>query len=543
MPETSLGDRLIRRWEALRDKRKNTETVWQDIADNLIGRRDFLTRRTPGDNTRTRFVYDDTSKVSGALLAGAMHSLLTNPSTRWFELAFENTALMRNEMARTWLFDTQRHLQNVIERPEANFHAQLSESYYDLIYFGTTGFFIEDKAGFGPRFSTRPLAELFMAEDPGGIIDTVFRKFMLTARQAFDMWGRADETASRLVEKTPEVELPYIHAIFPREDVVVGNVDQSGMAWQSVIVAVETRTALSIGGFQELPMAIARWSKDAGEVYGRGPGWEALSDQRTLNEMKRTTLVAGEKIVDPPLLVDSDGVLPSTLRMFPGGVTPVDVTSSLLNPPIQPLPIDMSGWPITAQMISETRQQVQDAFHHQLIELIRDPRMTATQVLELSAQVQRHMAPILGRIQTELLEPIIERVFEIEVRAGRISDFPDILGGEVIKVNYVSPVSRAQKANDARAIIDFSTVVANLSQADPSVMDLYDGDAAVRELADAMGVPPSVVRMEEEVAKRREAQAALAEQQAQLDQAQQVAQTAGQAAPALRAIQGGQQGG
>ncbi len=146
---------------------------------------------------------------------------------------------------------------------------------------------------------------------------------------------------------------------------------------------------------------------------------------------------------------------------------------SMMNPAVQPILLGGNA-NMTTEDIIDTRKAVQDSFHHQLIETIRDPYMTATQVLELSAQMQRHLAPILGRMQTELLEPIIERVFAIEARAGRLPPAPPEISDQPLKIDYVSPVARAQQTSDARAIIDFSGVVTNLAGAAPDVLDIVD---------------------------------------------------------------------
>ncbi|UCC74107.1 MAG: head-tail connector protein [Gemmatimonadota bacterium] len=502
---------LTRRYEQLANERKTFEANWQEIADHELGRRDFITMRTAGEQRMQR-IYDDTAKVSGGLLAGAMHSLLTNPATKWFELKFEDNRLNQIPTAALWLHFAEKQLYNAFNRPEAGFHAQLAENYIDLVYFGTSCLFVEDVAGSGVRFSARPLAEMYLAENAAGRIDTVFRKFRLTARQAVELFGvRAKRAQKDMNSNRPDDRRDYLHVIVPNGDRTVGRIDVAGMAWASFMVAFEENEILSAGGYREFPLAIPRWQKDAGETYGRGPGWDALSDQKMVNEMKRVSLKAGQKAVDPPLLVDSEGVLPSQLRVRPGGIIPINAVMSQLNPPVQALE-SKTRFDISVTLIEDTRQQVKEAFHHQLIEMIRDPRMTATQVLELSAQMQRHLAPILGRMQTEMLEPTIERVFAIEARAGRLPAIPLELQGQPLKIEYVSPVARAQKASDARAIIDLFNIGSGLVQIEPGVLDVLNMDAGIRELADALGVPPTVIRSVEQVEARRQAMAQLAEE-------------------------------
>ena len=63
MPIDSQAKKLMSRWESLKLERSTTENAWQEIADNELGRRNFTTRRTPGE-TRMARIYDGTSKVA-----------------------------------------------------------------------------------------------------------------------------------------------------------------------------------------------------------------------------------------------------------------------------------------------------------------------------------------------------------------------------------------------------------------------------------------------------------------------------------------------
>ena len=511
---SSLHERLKIRVDELVSSRKTTENTWQQIADNLLGRRDFTVTRTPGQN-RMDVIYDDTAKVSGSLLAGAIHSLLTNPAARWFALRFEDPNLNDIRDASVWLNAVEKRLYAAIGAPKANFHAQLSESYIDLIYFGMAAMFIDDVPGSGIQFSARPLSEIFVAEDPSGRIDTIVRKFKLTARQAFTIWGSEAKAASASMRAgRTEDKHQYAHIIMPNDDVSLGKIDANGMPFASFHLSMEDNGILSTGGFHEIPIVTPRWEKDAGEVYGRGPGWNALSNQKMLNEMQKVTLKAGQKHVDPPYMVDSEGVLPSDIRFHPNSIIPINSVMSNMNPPIQPLPLG-GNFSIGSAMIADARAAVQNGFHHQLIETIRDPRMTATQVMELSAQMQRHLAPILGRMQTEMLEPIIERVFAIEARAGRLPPAPQSIENMEIKIDYVSPIARAQQTSDARAMIDYAGFISNMAQVDDRIVDLVDFDEWGRELADAMGVPVKIMRDARQIEQIRNArnQAAAEEQQ------------------------------
>jgi len=203
-----------------------------------------------------------------------------------------------------------------------------------------------------------------------------------------------------------------------------------------------------------------------------------------------------------------------------------------MNPGLQPLDTGGDlGWRV--EMLRDKREQVQRAFHWELLQLIRDPRMTATQVMEISSNIQRLLAPILGRMHSEFLEPVIERTFGILLRQGRFLPIPERLAGVQVKVEYVSPVARAQRDQDSRAIVELFTVGSNLAQADPGVLDVMDSEEAMRVIAEQKGVPIHVLRSRENVKAIRDARAQVQEQEAARQNAIQQAETAAKVLPAL----------
>lgn len=188
---------------------------------------------------------------------------------------------------------------------------------------------------------------------------------------------------------------------------------------------------------------------------------------------------------------------------------------------------------IGVDLLERERVGVRAAFHFELLQLIQDPRMTATQVLEIANKMQRLLSPILGRLQVELLEPMIERVFGILLRQGRFNPVPEELAGRNIRVEYVSPVARAQKEGDAQAIIDTFTIAANLSQVDPSVLDNLNSDEAIRLISEAKDMPAGIIRSAEEVSEIRRGQEELARQQQEKQDALDTAGAAAKLVPAL----------
>lgn len=528
---------IMERFGVAKNARATFEQTWQEIADHMLGLRDFNTFRTPGEE-RMRNIYDTTGLLSVQLLAGGLHGLLTNPAQDWFSLKTTDERLMEDDDVRFWLEDASRVCLNAFRSPQANFTPQMAEFYLDLVAFGTGVPFINDSdLTQGPTFTTRPLTEIYVLEDWRGKVDTVFRNFKMSARQVRQQFGEgASKTADRSKGKSQDDDkcIEMMHIVYPQEEARYAGLGR--MPWASVYFSVTDTKILSKSGYYEMPYMVTRWSKEAGECYGRGPGFTALSDQRMLNEMGKTLIKAAQKAADPPLLVTSDGVI-SQVRTQPGGLTVIRA-GVFKDDPVRPLQTGQR-FDITEAIIAQRQQAVKNAFFSQLLQLFEDPRMTATQVLELSSQAQRLMAPMLGRLENELLEPMVDRVFGILLRRGRFLPPPPALGDAELDVEYVSPILRAQRTSDARAVLELWNAASMMAQIDPTVLDNLSADVSVRKVADALAVPYGCIRRPEDVFQLREEKARQLQQEQELQQSLAVAETGAKVASAIGPDQDG----
>lgn len=529
--------------------RINFENDWQQISDQGLGRRDYTTERTPG-RSRTTEILDTTMRQAQTMLAGALQGLLANPETFWFDLRPEDDELLENpEIVDYYEHLTKRTLRS-FQRPQAHWASMFSEQIYDITGFGTGVLMTLEDLVQGPYYQARPLNEIYIREDERGNIDTVFRKFKYTARQAslaFATESNGDtksEEINKALREKPEKEFTFLHLVHHTGDPQTGvPIERIGKPWRSVYLTKDGKQEiLQEGGFFENPYHTARWTKEAGEVYGRGPGWITLPDAKTLNEMSRSVLKMGQKAVEPPLLVPDDGVM-TQLRSAPNSLNVIraDMLIRARGNLIQPLPTG-TNFPITQEIMEERRNAVREAFFATLLQLFRDPRMTATQVLELSAEAQRLMAPMLSRIKSELLDPAVNRTFQINWRRGVYRDPPALLLGSEMKIEYTSPVLRASRQPEAQAVLQVWQAAGNIGQIDPTVYDNLSADESIRIVHDALGAPAAMRRSPEAVAALREAQARAAQQKAQLAEAVQLAEiaskTEGNSAPPELALAG-----
>jgi hypothetical protein len=539
------GRQIIDRFATCRQKRVWFESEWQECADNLFGRRDFTTTSTLG-RRRTRDILDTTARQSLIMLAGGLQGLLADPSTPWFSVLPVDDKLATQRSVIEWFEETTKRMRRSFEIPKAGFSINMAEFFYDIGGFGTSALFSIDMGNY-TYFSARPLGEIFVDENEIGIIDIVFRKFQYTARQVALAWGEGTSKTTKskkvndAVLKNPDQIFECLHLVHRVDDpTALSGAPNSQKPWRSVYVLEEDHSIISEGGYYELPIHVARWSKEAGHVYGTGPGMIAISDGKMLNEMNRTLLQLAQKVADPSLTVPDDGVL-TQLMTAPGSINVVreDLLVRTRGKPIGVIPTG-TNYPITEQILEERRQSVRDTFYATLMQLFRDPRMTATHVLELSAEAQRLMAPMLSRIKVELLDPVVQRQFFLMMRRGQLPPVPEVMRGKEFEISYNSPVLRSQRLPEARAAMEVWQSAFMIAQGGAqSVLDGLDPDASLKLIHEARGAPISILRPDKDRDDIRAQRAAQQQEQEQMAKMLAGSQAAGNVGVDVNQIPGG----
>ena len=529
MAKTDLTKTIMARFDRLKTGRQNWETHWQEVADYMQPRKADVTRTRSRGDKRTELIFDSSPIQAVELLAASLHGMLTNPSTPWFSLRYKDQGLDADDEAKLWLEGVTDTMYTAFNR--SNFQQEIFELYHDLITFGTAAMFIEEDQDDLLKFSTRHINEIYITENDKGRIDTVYRKFKITLRAAFQQFGEnLSEEARNKVEKDPFDEIDILHAVYPRQDFDPTKKDKKNMEFESTYVEYKNGNELSVGGFMEFPFVVPRYLKASHEIYGRSPAMTALPDVKMLNEMSKTTIKAAQKQVDPPLLVPDDGFL-LPVRTVPGGL---NFYRSGTRDRIEPLNIGANN-PLGLNMEQQRRESIRAVFYVNQLMMQQGPQMTATEVIQRNEEKMRLLGPVLGRLQSELLKPMIDRCFAILLRNNQFAQAPEFLSGQDIEIEYVSPLAKAQKSTELSSITRAIEILGSLANVAP-VFDYINFDALVKHVADLVGVPQKVLKLQSQVNAEREQQAQLAEQQAQMQQMQQVADAGGKIAPLAKAL-------
>ena len=508
MDEKDLARSLLTRFEGLEELRRPWVDSWRELAEYMLPRKNsFLAvnattynRGQAGDER----IFDSTPMHALEMLGSSLGGLLTDPATTWFDICARDPETGDSAEARAFLQQARERMAGVFNSQDTGFQSNVHELYLDVALLGTAVMYVEADPERTVRFSTRPLGEVFVAESPRGMVDTVYRRYEIPARQALREWGDGlSEEARRKGVDNPDAPVEILHAVFPRTDRDPMGIGAANFPYASVYLEVDAEHVLEESGYLEMPYLVPRWAKAAGETYGRGPGQTALSDTRVLNAMGRTALMAAEKMADPPLMVPDDGFL-GPVRSGPGGLSYYRAGSS---DRIESLPVrvDLAA---TEEMMNQRRESIRRIFLSDQL-APEGPAVTATEAVIRQAEKMRVLGPVLGRLQTEFLSPLIRRVFRILLRAGELPRFPDGLTPEGIEVRYTSPMARARKQSEAQGLTRTMEYLAPLvGTGDPfGIMDNFRTDRVARHVAELFDTPSDYLKPEGEVQQTREGKA------------------------------------
>lgn len=521
----SLVTDILQIHSRLEVSRSNFSNHWQEVAERVWPERgSFTSTFSPGEKKAGK-IFDATATLALPRFAAAMESLLTPRSSKWHYLRPSDPDLAEDDGVMAYLERVNDILFAKRYSAKANFQAQMQEAYMSLGAFGTASLEINDMPGYGLRYKSSHLAELFFLENAAGAVDTVHRKFSFSAKQVVDQFGAKGTLPDGFAEqagKDPEKRFDILHCVRP-----------SGSGWDSYYILVDKKTLLDSGRYYSFPYAIGRYITTPNETYGRSPAMLVLPDIKTVNEMSKTMLRAAQMQVTPPLLLSEDGCLQS-FNLSPGalnfgGVSP---NGQALVQPLQ------TGGQFDVGKIEQTerRKVINDAFLISLFQILVDkPYMTASEAMLRAQEKGQLLAPTMGRIQSEMLGTLIEREIDILARRQELPPMPEELAnaGGLFSVEFDAPLNRMMKAEEAVAIQRTLEAVTPLAQIDPKILQKFDLDKTFDIMAAANGVPRRALRSDDEMAEIRDADA----QQAQAAQLMEAAPIVAKSAKDLATAQ------
>ena len=513
MPETLIV-KLRKQYGALKDERERIKSTWRDLADNFLPLKRVLLQ----ENHQPEDVYNlmgtvnnsilDSTPVKGIRTLGAgMQSGMTSPAKRWFKLGLPDAKTEEIPSVKEWLSKAQDSIFNTMAR--SNFYNNTHRCYLEIAVFGTLVFLILEDDEKTVRTLCLSAGTYVVSTNFKNIVDTLYRQIFMTAEQMVGQFG--EENVSFPVKNafksmaTKNQWFSVIHAIFPNEDADPEKDDVPAMAYSSVYFEESTtdgdrENGLRRGGFREQPFIAARWDVTGESAYGDSPAMDVLPFAKSLQSMKATLLKTKQKNADPALNVPpnmkSASTAPGALNYTKSPGEKIEATVSIKGETAD----------TQTSILDERRQILQGLFNDVFRALALSPsdKMTATEVLERVSEGLRLLGPVLERLQFEMLDPIIDRLFLISLRNGLFPSVPPEIEGLITKTEYISPLAQAQKAVGTDAFNQLLVFAQTMAGLNPPVLDNIDFDEMLKTYADLIGISPKVIQDDATVDQIRE---------------------------------------
>ncbi len=471
----------------------------------------------------TRLLNSVAVEANEVLAAGCMSWIMPS-DTPWF-MWKPSHGQEGNDAVEEWL---QHCTFTALEAMSAsNFYSRAHEVLQDRSTFGTACLWAEAGKRNALNFKAWDVGTFVIAENDEGEVDTVFREIEYTARQASEMFDVLPPTLTAHLAREPNTKHRFLRAIFPRDRKDQGqDGGPKAMPFASVVIHLESRMVVSEGGFQEMPAFVTRYLKwSESSAYGVSPAMRALAEIRGVNYLEMLMSTLAEVTVNPRI------ILPQGLQGVPdlraGGIT----IGGLSRDSFPQEWMTGGNFDIGLKLIERKEKAINDAFHRDLFEMFaqRNGQMNIPHVQALEAEKLARFSPAFSLLTTEFINPVLERVFMILFRTGRLPAppkealVPNALGQPMLLYPRVAQTSRMALAMNSLKQSAFSTMMTlfqPLQAAGMPVLDNLDTDRAYRDIARGIGLPPDYLVDADTVKQLRQsrAQAQQAQQQQEMMQ-------------------------
>jgi hypothetical protein len=457
----------------------------------------------PGEK-RTDRIFDETAVVGIQEFASRLQAGITPTFGRWINLkAGIEVPPQIAPAVDEQLDEITNYIFEVLHA--SNFNQEVHESFMDLA-IGTGVMLVNEGTSTNPIvFNSIPLPHVYLNSGPDNKIDCVFRKRQIRLGDIKILYPDAElESLEDKIENDGDAKCTVI------EGTMRNYKDPNKEVYDYVVCVKDFEQIIFEDQFEgqgSNPFITFRWNKASGEVYGRGPVFNAMSAIKTTNLTIELILENAQMNISGIYQLEDDGVInPDNIQLVPGTIIPVAPGSRGL------VPINGAGRFDVAQLVlDDMRQNIRKALYMETLGPTKGTPMSATEVAERMADLSRQIGSSFGRLQSEFIMPLIRRVIYILKKQGRI-ELPS-LNNKEIKIIPESPLSRAQNEQD---IADVNRFNATLGQTfGPQVLNLIvKQEEVARYLAEKMNLPEKIIRD-------------AAEQQQVMQQMQQVMQQQG----------------
>src|SRR3990167_2024473 len=535
-PAKPRADQLIQQYEQELSKRRQFESYWQTLHDYFyLESQDVNKTYSAGNELDPSHLWDSTTLEAADVFASGFMNYLTHPTSKWFRLRHRDPKLASNKAVGDFFQDVADEVNYALNR--SNFYDQMFPSYKSSGVFGTSPIFEEEDIEDDVRFYNIPLKQVVLVEDARGRVCKFFIEFEYTAEQAAGRWGE-DALPTDLKEEIKQGKgqskkhkfLLYIADRYARE---IQKENKQNLPIEALWIYIEGRTILEESGYNEFPAFAHRFDKRPFIQWGYSPAMKALPFARLLNVIAKTNLRTMMKHTDPPIAIPHNAFI-APFNMNPRGIN--TYKKDMMQDGKDIFAFGNFGDPqVGLGAVEYYSGKVKTLMYHDVFlafsNITKD--MNNPEVMERINEKMTMLGPAVGRYLDEVLAPIIMRTIGILSRRGKFPSPPgEILMSPEYEIDFVGVLAQAQRRTELNTLVTGLTMIGQMAQYNPEVLDKVDTDKVTDEVWSITGANVKVLRDDDEVQKIREARAQSSQRQwemAEMQVGSEIAKNAGQA--------------
>lgn len=520
------GEKIIKNLANLKSSRGDFDTMYQELHNRFyVESSNIIEERSKG--SRLHALLDSTALDCADVAASGLANYLTPNTAKWLYLEHQDRVLRDDKEIKQWMQDASDEVLSVLAG--SNFYDQMPLFYKASVVYGTAVMFCEQDEEDGVRFYTIPIKNTYIVEDARERPCEFYLIFEYTAEEA---WSRFKEAVSDEIKealksgKNEDKKYKFICYIGKRLERDDKKMDKNNMPIRMAWVDEKTKAIVKEDGFHSMPCVAHRFYKRPQIVYGYSPAMKAMPYTRMMNAMSDTMLRSAMKQTDPAIMLPHDAFL-GTPNFNPRAINYYQ--RGKLNPKDEILPVGNFGHPnIGVETLEYYKKQIRDIMFYTTFQAFSEltKQMTVPEVMERISEKMTVLGPAVGRFMNDVLQPLIEKVVMILYNAGKLPPMPEgMLQNPSFEVKFVGRLVQSQRQSEINNIVNAIGIIGQVAQVKPEVLDKINADEVVTTIANITGLPASMIYSDDEVRKLREQRAEAQAQEAQLMQAQALAQT------------------
>lgn len=503
---------------------------WKDISKVVRPRRGRFTLSdvNRGDK-QNREIIDSTGTMASRTLRSGMLAGMTPPVRQWFQLETDNPQLNNASGVKEYLYEVTQRMSLALLG--SGIYKNLPILYGDMGDFGTGAMLVEEDFDKVIRTTVLPLGTFRIANDEKLRVRVFAREFRMTVRQLLSMFGKrvsdgpdlsshydwtnlsnavrtAYETGAmetwidvrHIIEPNPNYRPDSPLAKYKKYSSCYFEAGGGSSSQQTYYNSTDSSKYLSESGYDYFPVLCPRWEVAGEDVYGTDcPGMTALGDIRQLQVGEKKILKAVDKMIDPPLQGPPE-LLNKKISILPGDFTATNSRDG--NSGLRPIHETQFRVDMMENKQAQVRDRIDEAYYKNVFLLLtsddRNQRATAAEVTEKREEKFLVLGHVYTQVEQELLIDLIEILYTIMDKQGRLPPPPEELEGMDLKIKFLSIMAQAQKILGISSVERFFGFFSNVAAANPDALHKVDLNEALDAVADMTSLPPKILRSNEE---------------------------------------------